>query len=394
MKIRSKVALSAAAFVPLLAAALVTTGTPAQAHGAMTFPSTRTHVCYKEGPQDPDSAACRDAIAQGGTQPLYDWFGLLIGNAAGRHRELIPDGQLCGAGTAKYAAYNMARADWPTTKLTSGATITFRYNAWAPHPGTWSQYITRDGFDITQPLKWSDLEPAPFNQVTNPPINGSTADGAEYTWSGKLPAKSGRHIIYSIWQRSDSPEAFYNCSDVVFDGNGGGQAPPTPPSPASTTPAPDPTTPAPTTPAPDPSSAEPTTPVPTTPAPGTPAPTTPAPEPEPTEDPGTPGGDAACTAEVDTHTRWPGGFLTQVTVRNASGAPVSPWRLTWTMPDGAKVQSGWNAVVSQSGETVTAQAPSWSRALSASGTVSVGFVGVGTLSQDPGSVKLNGVACR
>ncbi len=28
--------------------------------------------------------------------------------------------------------------------------------------------------------------------------------------------KSGRHIIYSIWQRSDSPEAFYNCVDVNF----------------------------------------------------------------------------------------------------------------------------------------------------------------------------------
>ncbi|WP_328796398.1 lytic polysaccharide monooxygenase [Halosaccharopolyspora lacisalsi] len=29
-------------------------------------------------------------------------------------------------------------------------------------------------------------------------------------------SKSGRHIIYSVWQRSDSPEAFYNCSDVLF----------------------------------------------------------------------------------------------------------------------------------------------------------------------------------
>ncbi|MEE1782190.1 LPXTG cell wall anchor domain-containing protein [Streptomyces sp. SP17BM10] len=27
-------------------------------------------------------------------------------------------------------------------------------------------------------------------------------------------------LIYVIWQRSDSPEAFYACSDVVFDGTG------------------------------------------------------------------------------------------------------------------------------------------------------------------------------
>merc|ERR1712062_750838 len=28
--------------------------------------------------------------------------------------------------------------------------------------------------------------------------------------------KSGKHVIYAVWQRNDSPEAFYSCSDVVF----------------------------------------------------------------------------------------------------------------------------------------------------------------------------------
>jgi chitin-binding protein len=33
----------------------------------------------------------------------------------------------------------------------------------------------------------------------------------------RLPAgKTGRHLIYVIWQRSDSPEAFYSCSDVTY----------------------------------------------------------------------------------------------------------------------------------------------------------------------------------
>lgn len=374
MRTRTRAFLSAAATLPVLAVTLVVTGGPTQAHGAMTFPSTRTHVCFKEGPENPDTPACRDAIAQGGTQPLYDWFGLLIGNAAGRHREIIPDGQLCGAGTAKYAPYNMARADWPVTRVQAGATVTFRYNAWAPHPGTWSLYVTRNGFDITQPLKWSDLEPAPFNEVTDPPKNGSSADGAEYTWQGRLPNKSGRHIIYSIWQRSDSPEAFYNCSDVVFGGTGA-TAPPG--------------TPAPTTPAP-------TDPAPTTPAPTDPAPTTPAPtdsEPTPT-DPGPPAGVTGCTAVVDTHARWPGGFLSQVTVRNTGGAAVAPWTVSWAMPAGTRVQNGWNATVSQNGGTVTAEAPEWNRSISANGTASMGFVGEGTTSQDPGEIKLNGVTCR
>ncbi|MCP2170116.1 lytic polysaccharide monooxygenase auxiliary activity family 9 protein [Goodfellowiella coeruleoviolacea] len=194
----------------------------AQAHGGFTFPATRTYACYKDGKAggtgdlNPTNPACSAAIAQGGKNALWNWFGNLISNAGGRHREIIPDGKLCGP-TATYDAYNLARTDWPTTTVTAGATVTFRYNAWAPHPGTWEQYVTKDGWNPSQPLKWSDLESVPFDKVTNPPINGSGPDGAEYTWQAKLPSgKSGRHIIYSIWQRSDSPEAFYNCVDVNF----------------------------------------------------------------------------------------------------------------------------------------------------------------------------------
>src|SRR5690606_21910120 len=43
-----------------------------------------------------------------------------------------------------------------------------------------------------------------------------------YHWNARLPSgKSGRHIIYTVWERSDSPETFYSCSDVVFDGGDG-----------------------------------------------------------------------------------------------------------------------------------------------------------------------------
>ena len=29
-----------------------------------------------------------------------------------------------------------------------------------------------------------------------------------------LPPRSGRHVIFHVWQRDDSPEAFYACVDV------------------------------------------------------------------------------------------------------------------------------------------------------------------------------------
>lgn len=223
MKMRRKLALlGATCAAALLGSTLLTAGV-AHAHGGMTYPATRTYACYVNGLEGgqggdlaPTNPACAEAIARGGKTALWNWFGNLISDAGGRHRQIIPDGKLCGP-TPTFDAYNMARTDWPTTELTSGATVTLRYNAWARHPGTWEQYVTKDGWNPNAPLKWSDLEPAPFDTVTNPPVNGSGPHGAEYTWSAQLPSgKSGRHIIYSIWQRSDSPEAFYNCSDVIF----------------------------------------------------------------------------------------------------------------------------------------------------------------------------------
>ncbi|WKX69568.1 lytic polysaccharide monooxygenase [Streptomyces sp. XD-27] len=188
---------------------------PADAHGSMSDPVSRVAACFAEGPESPDSAACTAMVAAGGTQPLYDWNEVNIGDAAGRHREIIPDGKLCSAGREKYKGLDLPRADWPATDLAAGA-HTFRYRATAPHRGTFELYITKDGYDPTKPLKWSDLEAEPFAKVTDPKLeNGS------YVFSGTVPKRSGRHLIYSIWQRSDSPEAFYTCSDVVMGGTSG-----------------------------------------------------------------------------------------------------------------------------------------------------------------------------
>ncbi|MEU0373571.1 lytic polysaccharide monooxygenase [Streptomyces sp. NPDC006283] len=192
---------------------------PASAHGSMTDPVSRISACFAEGPESPDSAACKALVAAGGTQPLYDWNEVNIANAAGNHRQLIPDGKLCSAGRDKYKGLDLPRADWPSSPLASG-NRTFHYKATAPHKGSFELYLTKDGYDPTKPLKWSDLEEKPFAKVTDPKLeNGS------YVFDGIVPNKSGRHLIYSIWQRSDSPEAFYTCSDVVFGKDNGGGAP-------------------------------------------------------------------------------------------------------------------------------------------------------------------------
>ncbi|MGA5197106.1 lytic polysaccharide monooxygenase auxiliary activity family 9 protein [Streptomyces exfoliatus] len=192
---------------------------PASAHGSMTDPVSRVSACYAEGPESPRSAACKAAVAASGAQAFYDWNAVNIANAAGQHRQLIPDGKLCSAGNDKYRGLDLARADWPASAMKSGA-HTFRYKGTAPHRGTFALYVTKDGYDPSKPLAWSDLEEKPFATVTDPRM-----ESGDYVFEGTVPKRSGRHLIYSIWQRSDSPEAFYTCSDVVFGEDDGGTAP-------------------------------------------------------------------------------------------------------------------------------------------------------------------------
>ncbi|MFE5602643.1 lytic polysaccharide monooxygenase [Streptomyces coelicoflavus] len=212
---RRAAAVAVAGLAPLALTTLA--AAPASAHGSMGDPVSRVSQCHAEGPENPKSAACRAAVAAGGTQALYDWNGVRIGNAAGKHRELIPDGKLCSAGDPAFKGLDLARDDWPATGVNSGS-YTFKYRVTAPHKGTFKVYITKPGYDPSQPLGWGDLDlSAPVATATDP-----VASGGFYTFSGTLPERSGKHLLYAVWQRSDSPEAFYSCSDVSFGGSGGG----------------------------------------------------------------------------------------------------------------------------------------------------------------------------
>ncbi|MFD9433684.1 lytic polysaccharide monooxygenase [Streptomyces sp. NPDC060002] len=215
---RKAAAVAVAASVGLIPPALtVLAAGPAAAHGSMGDPVSRVAQCYAEGPESPKSDACRAAVAAGGTQALYDWNGIRVGDANGRHQELIPDGKLCSANNEEFKGLDLARADWPATSVGSGS-HTFEYRVTAPHKGTFKVYLTKAGYDPAGPLAWSDLDlEHPVATATDP-----VAAGGFYTFSGTLPERSGKQLLYAIWQRSDSPEAFYSCSDVTFAETGTG----------------------------------------------------------------------------------------------------------------------------------------------------------------------------
>ena len=314
-----------AVLVSLLAISILA-APQASAHGAMMSIGSRTFLCYEDGltstgeivPQNP---ACQAAVASSGTTPLYNWFAVGNRTANGGTVGVIPDGKLCSGNSNYYdfSGFDLARSDWPITHLTAGSTVTIKYNKWAAHPGTFNLYITKDGWDPTQPLTWADLESVPFSTATNPPSVGNPGSvSSYYYWTATLPQKTGYHMIFSQWVRSDSTENFLGCSDVMFDGGNGnvtgigaGASPP-----PTTTP---------------------------------------------------------CTATYSITNSWSGGFQGQIAVTNPTTSTMYGWTVSWVLPDGETINSSWNGTLSQAGSLATVTNASWNGQLAAGAGTSFGF---------------------
>ncbi|HLL66877.1 MAG TPA: lytic polysaccharide monooxygenase [Micromonosporaceae bacterium] len=218
---------------------------PAGAHGATLNPVSRADACGPEGGASVQSAACQAAATANGGKPIIDFDNIRVANVDGKDRERIPDGKLCSAGIDRFKGLDLPRTDWPSTQVTSGAAYTFRYRATITHTGTFRFYVTKDGYQATEPLRWDAMQTQPFASFTDP-----TAKNGVYAMPGKLPTgKTGRHVIYVIWQNTGSPDTYYSCSDVLFaaapgaaggaaGGGGGAAAAPARPGGGGTTPAP------------------------------------------------------------------------------------------------------------------------------------------------------------
>ncbi|WP_422738459.1 lytic polysaccharide monooxygenase auxiliary activity family 9 protein [Micromonospora sp. WMMD729] len=187
---------------------------PAGAHGAPTDPVSRAAACGPEG-RYASTDACRAAVAAGAA--VREWDNVRVAAINGRDRERIPDGELCSGGLSAYRGLDLPRTDWPSTRLTTGATFTFRYRTTIEHRGTFRLYVTTPDYDPRKRLTWADLEPRPFLTRTDPPVRAGA-----YQLAGRLPTgRTGRHLIYTIWQNSNTPDTYYSCSDVVFAAPGG-----------------------------------------------------------------------------------------------------------------------------------------------------------------------------
>jgi predicted carbohydrate-binding protein with CBM5 and CBM33 domain len=223
--------LAAAAAAAGIAGAVGMWPTAAQAHGAPVSPVSRASVCAAGG-AGAKSAACVAALAANGG-PFGSFDNLRVPGVNGDDQQFIPDGQLCSASLPEFRGLDVARADWPTTKVTAGTSMAMQYRATIPHEGSFRVYLTKAGYDPAQPLRWKDLGATPIVTVTNPPLTGGS-----YRMTAKLPpGLTGTHVLYTVWQTSSTPDTYYSCSDLLLTPAGAAAAGARPGAPAASGPA-------------------------------------------------------------------------------------------------------------------------------------------------------------
>jgi lytic cellulose monooxygenase (C4-dehydrogenating) len=340
-----------ACFVAAASLVLLTTVfvNAAHAHGSAIDPSSRNYGCWKRWGSDfqNPAMATQDPMCwfawSGDTQAMWNWNGLYREGVAGNHQGAIPDGTLCSGGNTFAGRYDRMDepGNWQATNV--GTTFTWRMHDQALHGADYIRvYVTRQGYNpLTTRLRWSDLElradtgrilPGVGTRETDPVLNGVTISVPV-----TAPGRSGRHIVYAIWQASHSDQSYYFCSDVNF----GGTTQPTTTPPVTTTTRPPTTT------------------------------TTSRPPTTTTSGPPTTG---ACSATYTITNQWPGGFQGEVRV-TAGSAAITGWTVNWTFAGGQTVTQSWNTALTPSGSAMSARNVAWNGSLAAGASTTFGFLG-------------------
>jgi endoglucanase len=82
-----------------------------------------------------------------------------------------------------------------------------------------------------------------------------------------------------------------------------------------------------------------------------------------------------CSVEYIVHGTWPGGFNTQIWIRNTGDEPIRGWQLSWTFAGDQTIDHGWSADYEQDGAVVTAENLKWNATLKPGGRTTIGFIG-------------------
>lgn len=103
---------------------------------------------------------------------------------------------------------------------------------------------------------------------------------------------------------------------------------------------------------------------------------------------------AGCSVTYSVTNQWDTGFGANISITNLGDPITAGWRLEYSFPGSQAVSQGWNGDFAQAGSNVTVTSPSWGQSLATSATITPGFNGTysGT-NEAPTTFRLNGVLC-
>lgn len=100
---------------------------------------------------------------------------------------------------------------------------------------------------------------------------------------------------------------------------------------------------------------------------------------------------SAATAAFVRTSSWSTGYEAKFTVTNNTGTGISAWNVQFDLPTGSSVGSFWDALLTTSGQHVTAVNQSWNGSLAPGASTTFGFIVAGT--GDPTNCTVNGGSC-
>ena len=223
----------------------------ALAHGGLQYPACRQKMCEQDSQIYNDNLSlCESVRKAGGEEVIFYWSGVsqLPGSCINvNYDEKDPsrghyqvmggrDATICSAVRSEFDTLRQTKVDWlaHATPIKSGP-ITFQYLTTAKHRiaptcpkgckgGYVDFYITKSDRSSKRDmdLTWKNLDRTPFctfrPTTFDTPLQSYAIPEVVQDIPCIIPEdKKGLHTIYTVWQREDSPEAFYGCSDVYIE---------------------------------------------------------------------------------------------------------------------------------------------------------------------------------
>jgi chitin-binding protein len=220
----------------LVSSIILAGATAAFGDGLMESPPARNWFCgFKTKPDQiathtaeyPVCAAAFDAIPMAG----YN-FMTVVTHTWGRAETSPLPAHVCSFDSETWKGVQTpwdVPMDWPTSPMSPGLQSITWNGSWGAHyddTHDFSYWITKPDFVFspTRELAWSDFETEPFckelyddkNPTANPDLIVDKTS-AKFTSRCTVPARSGHHVIYGEWGRTESTkQRFHGCIDAAF----------------------------------------------------------------------------------------------------------------------------------------------------------------------------------